>query len=139
MKKTLQVISVVLVLLVFSSCSNKYKYFGNTYPPTQNAKIYFREADIDKPYEVIGKIYSDFKIGVKDEKVQEKIMRQVEKHGGDGAIFGDLHKRKTGSVTSSVGGSTGTGKKRRGRVGGSVSSKKNKEKEQIEVQVIKFK
>jgi hypothetical protein len=130
-------LAVVMVLLFLSSCANKFKYFGNDYPETQTAKIYFREADIEKEFEVIGKLYCDFKVSTKDSKVQRIIMDKVKKHGGDGAVFGDLRVNSVGSVTSTVGASKGFGK--RTRVGGSVSSSKDKQKDQMEITVIKFK
>jgi|TARA_B110000014_G_scaffold19432_1_gene12583 hypothetical protein len=135
--KNISRIAILTMVLVLSSCANKFKYFGNDYPETQNAKIYFREADIEKKFEVIGKLYCDFKVNTKDSKVQRIIMDKVKKHGGDGAIFGNLYVNSVGSVSSTVGGSKGFGK--RSRVGGSVTSSKDKQKDQMEITVIKFK
>ena len=130
-------IVLLLTIITLSSCANKFKYFGNDYPETQNAKIYFREADIDKDFEVIGKLYCDFKVNTKDYKIQRIIMDKVKAHGGDGAIFGNLSVNSVGSVTSTVGASKGFGKHT--RVGGSVSSSKDKQKDHMEINVIKFK
>lgn len=135
--KNISKITFLLLVVALSSCANKYKYFGNDYPATQSAKIYFREADIDKQFEVIGKLYCDFNVNKKDYKVQRKIIEKVTKHGGDAAIFGNLSVNAVGSVTSSGGGSIGFGKK--ARVGGSVSSSKDKQKDHMEITVIKFK
>jgi hypothetical protein len=103
---------LMISLLSLMSCSNHFKYFGNTYPETSTAKIFFREADIDKDFEVIGVIYSDFKVNMKDSKVQKKIMNKVMQHGGDAAIFGQLTVNSVGSVTSTVGASKKFGKKK---------------------------
>ena len=134
-------IKAVLMISFFflMSCSNHFKYFGNTYPETSAAKIFFREADIDKDFEVIGVIYSDFKVNMKDTKVQKKIMNKVMQHGGDAAIFGQLTVNSVGSVTSTVGASKRFGKKNGTRIGGSVSNSKDKQKDQMEITVIKFK
>ena len=135
--KNISKIVIFTMALFLSSCANKFKYFGNDYPETQNAKIYFREADIEKDFEIIGKLYCDFKVNTKDSKVQRIIMDKGKKHGGDGAIFGNLSVNSVGSVSSTVGASKGFGK--RTRVGGSVTSSKDKQKDQMEITVIKFK
>ena len=130
---------LLLLCIVLTSCANHFKYFGNSYPETNEAKIYFREADIDRDFEVIGVIYSDFKVSKKDTKVQAKIMNKVKQHGGDAAIFGQLTVNSVGSVTSTVGASKKFGKKNGTRVGGSVSNSKDKQQDQMEITVIKFK
>ncbi len=135
--KKINKITLLIAFITLSSCANKFKYFGNDYPETQNAKIYFREADIDQDFEVIGKLYCDFKVNTKDSKIQRIIMNKVKQHGGDGAIFGNLSINSVGSVTSTVGASKGFGK--RTRVGGSISSSKDKQKDHMEINVIKFK
>jgi hypothetical protein len=132
-------LSIIFLLLTVSSCANKFKYFGNDYPQTDGAKIFFREADIDKKFEVIGKLYCDFKINTKDRKIQNTIMKKVMEHGGDGAIFGQLSTSTVGSVSSTVGASKRFGKRNGTRVGGSVSSSNDKRKDQMEITVIKYK
>ena len=135
MKKTFLLLPGLLMLL--AGCANNFKYFGNSYPPTQYAKIYFRESDIDKPYEIMGTLYATFDTNTKDEKVQRKIMDKVRQHGGDGALFGEMFTKKTGAVAATTGGSTKAGKK--GRAGGSVSKVKDTEQDQLEIKVIKYK
>lgn len=136
--KYLGLLSATLLLSVaFTGCANKYKYFGNTYEPTQNAKIYFREGDIDQPYEVMGKLYASFKTDTRDSKVQRKIMDKVKQHGGDAAVFGEMSIHVAGSVTSGAGVATQTGKK--SSVGGGSSTTRNLEKDEMEITVIKFK
>lgn len=135
MNKTLLLIPGLLIL--FAGCANNFKYFGNSYAPTQNAKIFFRESDIDKPYEIMGTLYATFDTNAKDEKVQRKIMEQIMRHGGDGAIFGEMFSKRTGAVATTGGGSTKVGKK--GRAGGSVSRVKETQEDQLEIKVIKYK
>ena len=134
-----QLFILALLLILFGSCANKFKYFGNTYPETDEARIFFREQDIDKSFEVIGKLYCDFKVNTKDSKVQKIIMKKVKLHGGDAAIFGEMSVNSVGSVTSSVGASKRFGKKNGTRVGGSVSKSMDKQKDQMEITVIKYK
>ena len=130
---------LIIFFLMLSGCANKFKYFGNDYPETSGAKIFFREADIDKDFEVIGKLYCDFKINTKDSKIQKTIMKKVMEHGGDAAIFGQMSENRVGSVTSTVGASKRFGKRNSTRVGGSVSSSNDKRKDQMEITVIKYK
>ena len=130
---------IFFLLVTLSSCANKFKYFGNDYPQTNDAKIFFREADIDKEFEVIGKLYCDFKINTKDRKIQNTIMKKVMAHGGDGAIFGQMSENTIGSVSSTVGASKRFGKRNGTHVGGSVSNSSDKRKDQMEITVIKYK
>jgi len=132
-------IVILALTMVLTSCGNQFKYFGNDYPETYDAKIYFREADINQDFEIIGKLYCDFKVNTKDSKIQKKIMDKVKKHGGDGALFGDMAVNTVGSVTSSVGASKRFGKKNGTRVGGSLSKSKDQLKDEMVITVIKFK
>ena len=66
-------------------------------------------------------------------------MNKVKQHGGDAAIFGKLSVNSVGSVTSTVGASKKFGKHSGTRVGGSVSNSKDKQKDQMEITVIKYK
>ena len=85
----------------------------------------------------MGSLYATFDTNAKDEKVQRKLMDQVMKHGGDGAIFSDMFTKRTGAVAATSGGSTRVGKS--GRAGGSVSKVKDTEQDQLEIKVIKYK
>ena len=38
------------MVVLFASCGNNFKYFGNNYPEITFAKKYFRKADIEKYY-----------------------------------------------------------------------------------------
>ncbi|NRA93243.1 MAG: hypothetical protein HRU26_11265 [Psychroserpens sp.] len=137
--KYFRITSVIMMLISLTSCSNHFKYFGNDFPETENAKIYFREIDIEHDFEVIGKLYCDFKTNTKDQKIQKKIMTQVKKHGGDGALFGNMSENTVGSITSSIGASKRLGKRNGTRIGGSISKQKDKLKDQMVITVIKFK
>ncbi len=134
MKKYLLFILLSIFLL---SCSSGVKYLGNSYPPTENVKIFFSSADIDKPYEVIGKVYLDVEEDTKDEKIQNMILNKAKEHGGDAVIMGDLQVIRSGSVSGSTGGSTGVGKK--SRIGGSASKTKATNSLRMEIDVIKYK
>ena len=119
------------------SCSSGVKYLGNSYPSTQQVKIYFNKSDIDKSYETIGKIYLDVEEKTKDEKIQNMILNKAKDHGGDAVIMGNLQTVRSGSVTGGAGASTRVGKKSSVGVGSNKSKVTNNL--QMEVEVIKFK
>jgi hypothetical protein len=45
---------IILSALLFS-CGDRIIYYGRSYPPTQQADIYFRESDVTEPNEIMGK------------------------------------------------------------------------------------
>lgn len=128
---------ILFISLALISCSSGVKYLGNSYPVTENVKIYFSKADIDKPFEVIGKVYLDVEEKTKDEKIQNMILNKAREHGGDAVILGDLQVVRSGSVSGTTGGSTGAGKK--SRIGGSAKKTKTTNNLRMEIEVIKYK
>ena len=134
MKKNLLFLISALVLI---SCSSGVKYLGNSYPSTQEVKIYFAKSDIDRAYETIGKIYLDVGEKTKDEKIQNMILNKAKDHGGDAVIMGNLQTVRSGSVSGGAGASTRVGKKSSVGVGSNKSKVTNNL--QMQVDVIKFK
>ena len=125
----------LLTLTLISACSSGVKYLGNSYPSTQNVKIYFSKADIDQPFELIGKVYLDVEEKTKDEKIQNMILNKAKQHGGDAVIMGDLNVVRSGSVTGGSGVSTGSGKT---RVFGGAKKNKTTNNLRMEVEVIRY-
>lgn len=134
MKKQILFLFISIALL---SCSSGVKYLGNSYTPTENVKIFFNTSDIDKPYEVIGKVYLDVEENTKDEKIQNMILNKAKEHGGDAVIMGNLQVIRSGSVSGTAGGSTGVGKN--SRVGGSTKKTKATNNLRMEIDVIRYK
>ena len=135
MMKRSSLLLLISVLLI--SCSSGVKYLGNSYTPTQEVKIYFSKGDIDKPYEVIGKVYLDVEEKTKDEKIQNMILNKARENGGDGVILGDLKVVRSGSVSGGGGASTKVGKK--SSVSGGSRKSKDTNNIRIESEVIRFK
>lgn len=133
--KRLNLILILSVLLL--SCSSGVKYLGNSYPPTQDVKIYFTKGDIDKEYEVIGKVYLDVEEKTKDEKIQNMILNKAREHGGDAIILGNLNVVRSGTVSGGAGASTKVGKK--SSVSGGSRKSKTTNNIRIESEVIRFK
>jgi len=130
-------ILLIILSITLLSCSSGVKYLGNSYTPTETVKIFFSPADIDKPYEVIGKVYLDVEENTKDEKIQNLILNKAKEHGGEAVIMGDLQVIRSGSVSGTSGGSTGAGKN--SRIGGSAKKTKTTNNIRMEIEVIKYK
>jgi len=127
---------ITLTVVILASCSNPFNYLGKTYPPTYNPELFFREQDIQKEYEVMGKLQTEMPGNTNMEKVQRKIMQKAASNGAD-AVLIDNFDLVTGGFSS---GSVGGGK--RGRNGGSVGVSTSKTKVEkdvlIEATLIKY-
>lgn len=134
MKNILLLASLTLLLV---SCSSGVKYLGNSYPETQDVKIYFSKADIPKAYEVIGKVYLDVDEKTKDEKIQNMILNKARANGGNAVIMGNLNVVRSGSVTGASGGTARVGK--RGTIGGGTKKSKTTNDLRMEIDVIRYK
>lgn len=134
MKNSLLLLSFSFLLL---SCTSGVKYLGNSYPETEDVKIYFSKADVPKAYEVIGKVYLDVEESTKDDKIQSMIINKAKANGGDAVIMGDLKVVRSGSVTGSSGGATRVGKS--GTIGGGTKKSKTTNNLRMEIDVIRYK
>src|SRR6476646_10853145 len=47
----------ILLMILFSSCSPRINYLGNSFPSTKEPDFYVDERSIDKPYKIVGKGY----------------------------------------------------------------------------------
>lgn len=133
MNKNLAFVFLSLLLL---SCSSGVKYLGNEYPATQEVFIYFNKTDIDRPYELIGKVYLDVEESTKDEKIQNMIVNKAKEKGGNAIIMGDLNVVRSGSITGGAGASTRVGKN--STVGGGSKKSKTTNDLRMEVEVIRY-
>lgn len=132
-------ILIILLATFFSSCGPTIRYLGNYETPTDHSKVYFREADIDKEYEVIGRIYVKFSESANTEKVQKAVTAKAMKVGGNGVIMSELQEKQKAVVTNTASSGTAVGKKNKAYVGGSASKSTVVIEDEIECQVIKFK
>lgn len=83
MKKT---VLFLLLNVLFSNTIAAQKYFGKSYPATQNIDEYYETTDVKKPYTVMGK--ADMDQGFRSlEKCQLKMIELAKKKGADGIIF----------------------------------------------------
>jgi hypothetical protein len=96
--------------LVLSSCGNKIIYYGREYQPTENVDIYFREADVSEPNEIMGKVTFEMSARKSSDKVQKKLMKRAKNKGADAIIFDDISLTTTGTTTGAA--AAGTAGKR---------------------------
>lgn len=126
--------SLCLLLLV-PACAH-VDYIGRSYPPTTNVELFFAEADIHEPYEVMGRVNARANDIVSAEKLQKKIMEKAQDNGADAVVILGFERYKTGEHTSY---SERTKDKRRGtETSGSVSTSDESEKA-IEAIFVKYK
>ena len=59
MNRFLNVSILLALLLTLASCSSPFSYFGKTYPATENPEMFFRESDVGKEFEVMGKLEAE--------------------------------------------------------------------------------
>jgi len=137
MNRYLKTIFLFSIVLTMASCSSPFSYFGKTYPATENPEMFFREADVQKEFEVMGKLQAEMPADNNSDKMQRKVMREAAKRGAD-AVLIDNFDLTTGGFTS---GGVGGGKrgKKGGSVGVSTSSTKVKKNINVEATLIKYK
>ena len=99
MKRSIQIIGCFVLLTILASCSSPFSYFGKTYPATENPEMFFREADVTKEFEVMGKLQAEMPADNNSDKMQRKVMREAAKRGAD-AVLIDNFDLTTGGFTS---------------------------------------
>lgn len=80
--------SILILLLTVLAYNSSFaqKYFGKTYPATQNVDEYYDAVDVTKAHIVMGK--TDLGMGFRSiEKTQAKISALAKQKGADGVIF----------------------------------------------------
>jgi hypothetical protein len=85
---------------ILTSCGNRIIYYGRSYQPTTNVEIFFREADVKQPHEIMGKVIYEVSAKKRSEKVQEKLMNEGKRKGADAIIFDEIELTRTGSNTT---------------------------------------
>ena len=66
---------ILLISILFTSCSTKIRYIGKALPPTKSIEVFISEQSIKRPFEYIGKGYLGYR------KNPKKIQQQAEKIG----------------------------------------------------------
>jgi hypothetical protein len=123
-------------LLLFVACSSPFNYLGKTYPPTMNPELFFREQDIGKDYEIMGKLQVEMPGNKNMEKIQRRIMQKAAQNGADAVLIDNFDLVTGGFATGGVG--AGKRGKKGGSVGVSTSKTKVEKDVLIEATLIKY-
>ena len=130
-------ILLAVVATSFMACSkSSFDYLGKSYPPTANPEIFMRDQDIERDYEVMGKVMAEVPYNKKLKYIQNKVMNLAAQNGADAVLFSDVNIRSTGYKRAT--GNAGTGGKK-GFFGGSASKVSDSELKSVEAVLIKYK
>jgi hypothetical protein len=127
---------IFISLLLFTSCGNRVIYYGRQYPKTNGVALYFRESEVEEPFEVMGKATMEVSVRRHSEKIQRKFVKKAEAKGADALLFDDIELTNTGSTT---GGGAAAAAGRRGFLGVFGSKTKIDKGQLVKVSVLKYK
>ena len=136
MNRTIQTIVVLSLIVMLAGCSKStFDYLGKSYPPTTNPEIFFRDKDVPKDYEVMGKVTAEVPYSKKLDYIQKKIETVAREHGADAILLSDVEIRKTGYTSG------GGGVSKRGKVNIGAGGKKTSDTEMksLEATLLKYK
>ena len=85
-----------LALLALAGCSPKIDYVGETYPPTTHVALFFKAADVARPYKVMGKAIVTASEGSEASKMQETLLTEARARGADAVLVERFGTVKTG-------------------------------------------
>ncbi|MDR6784986.1 hypothetical protein ABIE26_003684 [Pedobacter africanus] len=103
MKKTQSFPLLAAAMLFIVACAPSY--LGKTYAPTQNVDIYMDQADIKKPYTIMGNTETEVMLK-STERTQQDLIEVAKAKGADGIILSSSEE-----VTSTSASTSGTEKK----------------------------
>lgn len=103
----------VLFVLTLSGCITT-DYVGKTYPATRHVDLFFDDADVERPYTVMGemRVEADNSLFMRSEKMQRKLIKKARERGADGVIFAPVQIRVTGETVHTSGTAHADGKNR---------------------------
>ena len=87
--------SAVLALALVG-CSPNIDYVGETYPPTTHVALFFKAADVTRPYKVMGKAIVRASGGSEGSKMQETLLTEARARGADAVLVERFGTVKTG-------------------------------------------
>ncbi len=88
-------------------------YVGRSYAPTTNVGVYFSEADVPHPFEVMGEARAttdDLPFGSPGAALQEKLLEEARARGADAILLGGLSNRTVGVTQQTTGAAHEKGK-----------------------------
>lgn len=98
----------VLLLLALPGCMTT-DYVGSTYPATTQVDLFFDEADIARPYTVMGelRVEGNNHLFMRSEKMQRRLIEKARERGADGMLVAPVSIRVTGETEHTTGSERG--------------------------------
>jgi len=93
------------ILLSLSHCSTNIQYLGTERPfPTRgDVDLFFAEADIDRPFQVIGNMYyQDQPNQVIFDDVQDQMIRKARQVGAEAILFDQIGEQPEGDCDNLI-------------------------------------
>lgn len=109
---TLRVVLSSAIALFATGCTT-VDYVGRSYSPTANVAVYFSEADVPQPFEVMGEARAttdDLPFGSPGATLQEKLVEEARARGADAILLGGLSSRTVGVTRQTTGEAVEKGK-----------------------------
>jgi hypothetical protein len=78
---------VAFLSCLLLSCSPVIHYFGDDYPASSSVEVYYKAAEVKKPYKTIGHMTKEV---IRSESDKKYMIEMAKKKGADGIIFSDL-------------------------------------------------
>ncbi|MDF1695849.1 MAG: hypothetical protein P1U56_08465 [Saprospiraceae bacterium] len=81
-------LSLLVALILVTSCAPRMYYLGDDYPPTSSVDVYYDDGDISKEYRVIGQLTGNNESGLSSlDDIKESMIAEAKKRGADGILF----------------------------------------------------
>ena len=80
-------ISVCAALVVLAAGCAHVDYVGELYPRTDHVDLFFSEADIGRPYKVVGQVLATGDQYTSAARVQRRLMKEARDKGADGVLI----------------------------------------------------
>lgn len=79
----------ILFVILFTACSPRINYLGDTFAPTTKIDVYYDQGDIEKEYRVIGQLNADNSNNtlLDLDDVKEKMIEEAKLRGAEGIWF----------------------------------------------------
>lgn len=93
-------------IALFATGCTTVDYVGRSYAPTANVEVYFSEADVPRPFEVMGEARAttdDLPFGSPGAALQEKLVEEARARGADAILLGGLSNRTVGVTQQTIG------------------------------------
>ncbi len=103
---------LLLAAVVLSGCVS-VDYVGKSFTPTANVDVYMSDADVRRPYEVMGQVRAEvpsLPFQNSAQQLQDRLVAEARSKGADGIILGGLDRRIVGETTHTTGQGTKTKK-----------------------------